>query len=132
MVKIQAHFRGYVVKKAYRTYKLGGVISELLYSPAAYGIDMSIKNMPKPKGRINAQVAVVGNEAWLLGGIVEIGEQEITLDDMWTLDLVKMDGWELIKENTGGEEVFRRAEAAALTSSGDEWETDESGSDDNH
>ena len=27
------------------------------------------------QGRINAQLAVVGNEAWLLGGIVEIGEQ---------------------------------------------------------
>ena len=56
VVKIQAQFRGYVVRKAYRTYKLGGVISELLYSPAAYGIDMSIRNLPKPKGRINAQV----------------------------------------------------------------------------
>ena len=51
--------------------------------------------------------------------------QEITLDDMWTLDLVKMDGWELIKENTGGEEVFRRAAAAEGSSSGgDEWATD--------
>ena len=77
-----------------------------------------------------AQVTVVGNEAWLLGGIVEIGEQEITLDDMWTLDLVKMDGWELIKENTGGEEVFKRAAAAAGSSSeGDEWTTDEGSSD---
>ncbi|GAX74960.1 hypothetical protein CEUSTIGMA_g2406.t1 [Chlamydomonas eustigma] len=129
VVKIQSQFRGYVVRKAYRTYKLGGVVSELLYSPAAYGIDMSIRNMPKPKGRINAQVAVVGNEAWMLGGIVEIGEQEITLDDMWTLDLAKMDGWELIKENTGGEEVFRRAAATAAAAAGGsssdgEWATD--------
>lgn len=38
------------------------------------------------------QVAVLGNMAYLFGGIVEIGEQEITLDDMWRLDLVKMDG----------------------------------------
>ena len=34
--------------QAYQTYKLGGKISELLYSPAAYGIDMSSKDMPKP------------------------------------------------------------------------------------
>ena len=39
-----------------------------------------------------SQVAVLGNMAYLFGGIVEIGEQEITLDDMWRLDLVKMDG----------------------------------------
>ena len=42
------------VRKAYKTYRLGGEISELLYSPAAYGLDMSIKNMPKSKGRIDA------------------------------------------------------------------------------
>lgn len=34
--------------QAYQTYKLGGKISELLYSPAAYGIDLSSKDMPKP------------------------------------------------------------------------------------
>jgi ribosomal protein L39E len=31
-------------------------VSELLYSPAAYGLDMSTRNMPRPKARIAAQV----------------------------------------------------------------------------
>ena len=44
------------VRKAYRVYQLGGAISEILYSPAAYGLDMSVRNMPRPKGRIAAQV----------------------------------------------------------------------------
>ena len=35
--------------QAFQTYKLGGKMSELLYSPAAYGIDMSSKDMPKPR-----------------------------------------------------------------------------------
>jgi hypothetical protein len=26
-----------------------------------------------------------------------VGEQEITLDDIWLLDLAKMDGWQLVK-----------------------------------
>jgi len=31
-------------------------MSEILYSPAAYGLDLSARNMPKPKARIAAQV----------------------------------------------------------------------------
>jgi hypothetical protein len=69
------------------------------------------------------QVAVAGNTLWLLGGVVEVGESEITLDDMWSLDLVKLDGWQLVKENTVGEEVFKAAAAKAGAGSDDsEWE----------
>lgn len=50
-------FRGYVVQKAYTLYKIGGVVSELLYSPAAYGLDMSVLNAPKPKARICTMVS---------------------------------------------------------------------------
>jgi hypothetical protein len=56
-VRIQSRFRGYVVRKAYKLYQLGGVVSEILYSPAAYGLDMSVKNMPKPRARISPQVS---------------------------------------------------------------------------
>lgn len=80
------------VRKAYRLYRLGGVVSEILYSPAAFGLDMSAKNMPRPKARLGAQVCVVGNTLWLFGGTIEIGDKEITLDDMWSLDLQKLDG----------------------------------------
>lgn len=49
--------RGFVVRKAYKLYQLGGVVSEILYSPAAYGLDMSAKNMPKPRARISPLVS---------------------------------------------------------------------------
>ncbi|KDD76720.1 hypothetical protein H632_c127p0, partial [Helicosporidium sp. ATCC 50920] len=39
--KIQAHYRGHVVRKAFKVYKLGGVASELLYSPAVFGLDLA-------------------------------------------------------------------------------------------
>eukprot|EP00798_Chlamydomonas_sp_ICE-L_P018504 gene18504-25003_t len=90
--RIQAHFRGFVVRKAYKVYQMGGPISEILYSPALYGLDLSARNAPRPKGRIGAMACVVGNNLWLFGGIIEVGEKEITLDDMWSLDLAKMDG----------------------------------------
>jgi hypothetical protein len=53
------------VRKAYKLYQLGGVVSEILYSPAAYGLDMSVKNMPKPRARISPQVgfAVYTNDS---------------------------------------------------------------------
>ena len=40
--RIQAHYRGYTVRKAYRVYRVGGAVSELLYSPATFGIDLSV------------------------------------------------------------------------------------------
>lgn len=54
---------------------------------------------------------------------MEVGESEVTLDDMWSLDLVKLDGWTLVKENTMGEEVFKAAAAKAAGGGSDsEWE----------
>ena len=35
--------------QAYKTYRLGGKMSELLYSPATYGIDLSHKDTPRPR-----------------------------------------------------------------------------------
>lgn len=67
-------------------------------------------------------MCVVGNLLWLLGGIVEIGDKEITLDDMWCLDLAKLDGWQLVKENTVGEEHFKQL---ATAESSDDDEDDE-------
>jgi hypothetical protein len=54
-VRIQAHFRGFVVRKAYKLYRIGGAVSEILYSPAAFGLDMSAASAPKPRARISAQ-----------------------------------------------------------------------------
>ena len=48
-------------------------ISEILYSPASFGLDLSVLHMPKPKARIAALTTVVGSTLWLLGGTVEVG-----------------------------------------------------------
>jgi Galactose oxidase, central domain len=69
------------------------------------------------------QMCVVGNMLWLFGGIVELGEKEITLDDLWSLNLAKMDGWSLLQGNTAGEELF--AADAAVSSSDDESMSEE-------
>jgi hypothetical protein len=68
------------IVQAYKAYKLGGKVSELLYSPALYGIDLSAQNMPKPRARCSPMVAVVGNTLWLFGGTVEVSSYSPTLN----------------------------------------------------
>lgn len=77
-------------------------------------------SLPPSHHRVSSclQAAVVGNTLLLFGGIVEVGTKEVTLDDMWALDLAKLDGWQLLKENTSGEEVL----AAGAAGSDSEWE----------
>jgi len=35
-----------------------------------------------------------------MGGIYETNVKELILDDMWTVDMVKMDAWKCIIENS--------------------------------
>ena len=126
--RIQAAFRGHMVRSALKAYKLGGQISELLYSPATYGIDLSAKDMIKPRARSAPMLAVLRNTLWMLGGMVEIGHSDVVLDDLWSLDLNKLDGWNCVKENTAGEDAFRELsdEDEDEEEEGEEggWETD--------
>jgi hypothetical protein len=57
---------------------------------------------------------------------LQVGAKEITLDDMWALDVQKLDGWQLVRENTVGEEVFKQAAAAGDGGDDSDW-TDASG-----
>jgi len=71
------------------------------------------KNAPEaiqrenPLPRINAATLIHGNTMYLLGGILEVGDREITLDDMWTLDLRKRDKWECLWQGTMYKQVWR-------------------------
>ena len=49
------------------------------------------------------------------GSSMQVAHTDVVLDDIWTLDLSKLDGWKCVKENTQGEEAFKE---------GSDWETD--------
>ena len=68
-----ARSRGYQVRKAYKLYKVGGVVSELLYSPGSG--EAAPKTLPKPRGRINAAISIKANSMYLFGGVVELGDR---------------------------------------------------------
>eukprot|EP00977_Amphora_coffeiformis_P019157 scaffold6933_cov178-Amphora_coffeaeformis.AAC.2 len=62
-----------------------------------------------PLPRINACMAISANTLFLYGGLLEVGDREITLDDMWTLDLKKRQAWECIWPGTMHKQVWRGA-----------------------
>lgn len=73
-----------------------------------------------PHPRFNAQLAVQGDTLFIYGGTYEKGDREFAFDELWALDLGKMDGVR---------EIFRRELAdwadAASDDSEDEDEDDE-------
>ncbi|PHT53725.1 hypothetical protein CQW23_08187 [Capsicum baccatum] len=50
----------------------------------------------KPCGRINACMAVAKDTLYVYGGMMEIRDQELTLDDLYVLNLSKLDEWKCI------------------------------------
>ena len=55
-------------------------------------------------------------------------DMQVTLDDLWKLDLAKLDGWHMVKDNTAGQDDFKeQAEAESSSGSDGEWESDENG-----
>jgi hypothetical protein len=49
---------------------------------------------------------------------------QITLDDLWKLDLVKLDGWQMVKDNTAGKADFQKDATALSSDSEVSWESD--------
>lgn len=50
-----------------------------------------------PCGRFNSTLAVQKNVMYIVGGMVEKGDQEVTLDDIWAIDLNKLDEFKELK-----------------------------------
>ena len=127
-IKIQAHFRGYQVRKAYKLYKVGGVVSELLYSPGSG--EAAPKSLPKPRGRINAAITIKANALYLFGGIVELGDVEVALDDVWKLDLGNRPKWTCLEPLSDECQKQLSGEGGGGTESeSDSEDDDEDGSD---
>lgn len=73
-----------------------------------------------PHPRFNAQLAVQEDTLYIFGGTFEKGDREFTFDEMWAIDLGKLDG---VKE------VFKRDLEDWLGSEDEESDEDEDGSD---
>lgn len=56
----------------------------------------NLDEIVKPCGRINSSVVVGRDTLYVYGGMMEIRDQEVTLDDLYTLNLSKLDEWKCI------------------------------------
>jgi len=64
----------------------------------------------EPLPRIKAMLFLSGHTLYLYGGLVEVGDREVTLDDMWCIDLKKKRAWECLYEGTMHQQVWRGGE----------------------
>ena len=49
-----------------------------------------------PKGRMNSMMCIHGHTLYLFGGQVEVGKKEITMNDLYSLNLNRMETWDLL------------------------------------
>ncbi|KAL7534458.1 hypothetical protein ACHAXR_005887, partial [Thalassiosira sp. AJA248-18] len=49
-----------------------------------------------PLPRINCATVIRNNTLYIYGGVLEVGDREVTLDDCWSIDLNKRDKWTCI------------------------------------
>ncbi|KAI5074550.1 hypothetical protein GOP47_0010511 [Adiantum capillus-veneris] len=97
----------------------------------------AIQQVAKPCGRINGCMVVGRDTLYLYGGLMEVGDREVTLDDLYTLDLNKLDEWRCLmeasktewvehneEEDDDDESDFGSASGTDEDSSGDETDGD--------
>ncbi|KAK9926751.1 hypothetical protein M0R45_023964 [Rubus argutus] len=58
--------------------------------------DSDIPEIVKPRGRINSCMVVGRDTLYVYGGMMEVKDQEVTLDDLYCLNLSKLDEWKCI------------------------------------
>lgn len=88
--------------------KLPSVVNSEVMTVGADGNPEAVKRTT-PLPRIKSQIVMRGNTLILYGGILEIGDREVTLDDIWQLDLQKREEWVCISEGTMHKQVWKGA-----------------------
>ncbi|KAF9602948.1 hypothetical protein IFM89_032830 [Coptis chinensis] len=92
----------------------------------------STPEVVKPCGRINSCMAVGRDILYIYGGMMEVRDREITLDDLYTLNLSKLDEWKCIMPASESEwlEVSEEDEDEDEDDSVNEQDSSESESED--
>ncbi|KAI7985372.1 Kelch domain-containing protein 4 [Camellia lanceoleosa] len=108
-------------------------------SSSKYSLQSSVSSeVVKPCGRINSCMAVGRDTLFIYGGMMEVKDREITLDDLYTLNLSKLDEWKCIIpasesewiEASEGEDEDEDEEESEDEQSGCEDDSDETDDDD--
>jgi len=90
--------------------KTAGIItssSVMTVNPETQAPQAVVRTEPLP--RMKASLFLVGHVLYVYGGLLEVGDREVMLDDLWRLDLRKRDGWECVWAGTMHQQVWRGA-----------------------
>jgi len=90
-------------------------------------------SLSAPCPRINPAIIVRGNTVYVYGGVTELGDVEVTLDDCWSLDLNKRDVWKNVLPGSMSRLVWRGETddvGTETTASGSESGSENDGNDD--
>ena len=66
-----------------------------------------VRSQPLP--RIKANMVLDGHTLYVYGGLLEVGDREVTLDDLWSFDLRKRNQWSCLWPGTMHQQVWRGA-----------------------
>jgi hypothetical protein len=77
---------------------MGGHYATLLQDKDAEGRSAS-GVWPRPRSSVG--LAIKGKTLYLYGGYYEIGDRQVTLSDLYELDLGKLDQWKVGKNGFG-------------------------------
>ncbi|XP_057799521.1 uncharacterized protein LOC131015236 [Salvia miltiorrhiza] len=91
--------------------------------------ESDLPEIVKPCGRINSCMVVGKDTLYLYGGMMEVKDQEITLDDLYALNLSKLDEWKCIIPASESEWI-EVSDEEDEDEEGDDSENEDSGSED--
>ena len=91
--------------------------------PAAKFYEMRRPSMPS--ARISTQLAITGSELFMYGGTVEAGVRQITLSDLHSIDLKKLNQWTVHHGNDKTTEEWLEEESSSDDSDSEEEDEDE-------
>jgi N-acetylneuraminic acid mutarotase len=63
----------------------------------------------EPLPRIKPSLIISGGVLYVYGGLLEVGDREVTLDDCWSFDLRRRDQWVCVHPGTMHKQVWRGA-----------------------
>jgi Galactose oxidase, central domain len=72
-------------------------------------VSKRIVERTEPLPRIKAGLFLNGHTLYVYGGLLEVGDREVTLDDMWCIDVRKNRTWQCIFPGSMHEQVWRGA-----------------------
>jgi hypothetical protein len=83
-------------------------------------LETSLSTTTAPTPRIGSGIASIGSKLFIFGGTTEISEEQITFDDLWVVDLNKLDAWTQVVQGKWTETKWKGNDSDSEDDEGDD------------